>query len=131
MSFDWKLYVDLSEELINHQKNPSLKDAYLRSAISRAYYGVFCIDRIPLIYQTVFLSRDASHKEVREHYNNAVARKERLIGTKLNRLWMERKAADYDADETFSLDRAKTAQQMAVDTLKLLAEIAKPQSEKN
>lgn len=126
MSFDWKLYVELSAELINHQRTPSLKDAYLRSAISRAYYGVFCIARTPLIYKTVYSSREESHKEVRGHYNNAVTRKEKSIGTKLNRLWFERKAADYNTDESFNDERAKTVHKMAVDTLKLLDEIKKP-----
>lgn len=125
MSFDWKLYVELSEELIKHQKTPSLQDAYLRSAISRSYYGVFCIARNMLIKKTVYFSREDSHKEVREHYNNAVTRKEKQIGTKLGRLWTERKAADYDEDEMFNDERAKTSYKMAVDTLNLLQELSK------
>lgn len=125
MSFDWTLYVELSDELINHQKTPSLKDAYLRSAISRSYYGVFCIARSLLIDKTVYFSREEPHKEVREHYNNAATRKEKQIGTKLSRLWTERKSADYDADESFDNERAKTAHKMAVDTLNLLRELSK------
>jgi uncharacterized protein (UPF0332 family) len=125
MSFDWKLYVELSEELIKHQKTPSLHDAYLRSAISRSYYGVFCIARNLLLKKTVYFSIEDSHKEVREHYNNAVTRKEKQIGTKLGRLWTERKSADYDADESFDNERAKTAHKMAVDTLNLLKELSK------
>ena len=46
-------------------------------------------------------------------------------------MWTQRKAADYDAGEIFDDARAEIAYQMAVDTLKLLTEIAKPQSEKN
>ncbi|MDO9289597.1 MAG: hypothetical protein Q7T83_12520 [Thermodesulfovibrionales bacterium] len=126
MSFNWKLYVDLSNELISHQRTPSLKDAYLRSAISRSYYGVFCIAREPLIYETVYDSKVESHKEVREHYNSAVTRKERQIGTKLSRLWAERKAADYDTDATFDDERARTAHKMAVDTITLLEELSTP-----
>lgn len=126
MSFDWKLYLDLSDELINHQRNPSLKDAYLRSAVSRSYYGVFCIARKPLIYKTVYSSKEESHKEVREYYNNAVTRKEKQIGAKLSRLWTERKAADYDSDETIGEERAKTAYRMAVETVKLLEELSEP-----
>ena len=131
MSFDWKLYVELSEELINNQKTPSLKDAYLRSAVSRAYYAIFCTAKQLLVPKTVFFPREDIHKFVREEYNRAVSRKEKQIGTKVGRLWTERKAADYDAGEIFDDARAEIAYQMAVDTLKLLTEIAKPQSEKN
>lgn len=129
MSFDWKLYVDLSAELINHHKTPSLKDAYLRSAVSRAYYAIFCTAKQLLVLKTVFFPREDIHKFVREEYNRAVSRKEKQIGSKLGRLWTERKAADYDADETFDFERAKTSQQMAADTLKLLEEISKPRND--
>lgn len=125
MSFDWKLYVELSEELINHQKTPSLQDAYLRSAISRSYYGVFCIARNLLIPKTVFFPKEDIHKFVREQFNLAVSRKEKQIGAKLGRLWTERKAADYEEDETFNDERAKTSYKMAVDTLNLLQELSK------
>lgn len=125
MNFGWKLYVELSEELIKHQKTPSLHDAYLRSAISRSYYGVFCIARNLLIPKTVFFPKEDIHKFVREQFNHAVSRKEKQIGTKLGRLWTERKAADYDEDETFNDERAKTSYKMAVDTLNLLQELSK------
>jgi uncharacterized protein (UPF0332 family) len=45
MSFDWKLYVQLAVELIDFHQREALKGACFRSAISRAYYGVFCIAR--------------------------------------------------------------------------------------
>lgn len=130
MSFDWRAYLDLSKELIDRQRTTSLKEAYLRSAVSRAYYGIFCTARKELISKTAFFSKEASHKEVREHFNNAASRKEKQIGAKLGRLWTERKAADYNADETFDDSRARTVQQIAEDTLKLLEEMAKPQQEK-
>ena len=125
MSFDWKLYVELSEELIKHQQTPLLQEAYLRSAISRSYYGVFCIARNLLIPKTVFFPKEDIHKFVREQFNLAVSRKEKQIGTKLLRLWTERKAADYDEDEMFNDERAKTSYKMAVDTLNLLQELSK------
>lgn len=125
MSFDWKLYVELSEELIKHQKTPSLHNAYLRSAISRSYYGAFCTARDILVNRTVFFPREDTHKFVREEFNKAQSRKEKQIGTKLGRLWTERKSADYDAEESFDNERAKTAHKMAVDTLNLLRELSK------
>lgn len=40
MSFDWKSYIHLAEELVKRQE-----ESCLRSSISRAYYGVFRIAR--------------------------------------------------------------------------------------
>lgn len=126
MSFDWKLYVDLSDELITHQRTPSLKEAYLRSAISRSYYGVFCIARALLISRTVFFPRENIHKFVREEFNRAQSNREKQIGTKLLRLWTERKAADYEQEGSFNNERAKTAYKIAVDTLNLLEQLSNP-----
>lgn len=126
MSFDWKLYVDLSDELITHQRTPSLKEAYLRSAISRSYYGVFCIARALLISRTVFFPRENIHKFVREEFNRAQSNREKQIGSKLLRLWTERKAADYEQEGSFNNERAKTAYKIAVDTLNLLEQLSNP-----
>jgi len=40
MSFDWLGYIRLAENL-----SDELDESSLRSAVSRAYYGVFCIAR--------------------------------------------------------------------------------------
>ncbi len=68
MSFDWKSYIQLAEELINHQRTPSLQEAYLRSAISRSYYGVFCIARNLLIHKGISIPKVDTHKFVRDKY---------------------------------------------------------------
>jgi hypothetical protein len=39
MNFDWKSYLQLADELINHQNPAVPQEAYLRSAISRSYYA--------------------------------------------------------------------------------------------
>jgi len=49
MSFDWRTYLQLADALIKHQTATVPQEAYLRSAISRSYYGVFCIARNFLI----------------------------------------------------------------------------------
>lgn len=41
MPFDWGDFVRLAEELRSRQWQDSLKEALLRSAVSRAYYGAF------------------------------------------------------------------------------------------
>jgi hypothetical protein len=42
MSFDWSEYIDLAHDL---RLSANGREAYLRSAISRAYYGVFILAR--------------------------------------------------------------------------------------
>ena len=42
MSFDWSEYLDLARELALQGSAPSLSEARVRAAISRAYYAAFC-----------------------------------------------------------------------------------------
>ncbi len=120
MSFDWKLYVQLADELINHQKTQGLQEAYLRSAISRSYYGVFCIARNFLISKSVAIPRVDTHKFVREKYWNSTDRAEKKIGKDLLGLWQERKDADYKDSATVDINRARTAHQLAIRILNRL-----------
>lgn len=49
MSFDWSEYLTLAQELASTSTNSPIKEAKLRSAISRAYYASFCKARNLLI----------------------------------------------------------------------------------
>lgn len=40
MSFNWLEFLEITERLL-HRKPKGLEQAYLRTAISRAYYGIF------------------------------------------------------------------------------------------
>ena len=113
MSFDWKLYVQLADELITYQRTPSFQEAYLRTAISRSYYGVFCVARNFLIGKNVSVPRVDTHKFVREQYQNSQNKLERKIGDSLNRLWRRRKIADYEDKTIIEINEARTAHQMA------------------
>ena len=123
MSFDWKLYIQLADELIARQETPNLQEAYFRSAISRSYYGVFCIARNLLVKKGFNVPRKDTHKFVREKYHESQDNIERAIGTNLSRLLLERKSADYDDGPTIDINRAKTAQQMAQRTMETLRNI--------
>lgn len=123
MSFDWRLYVQLADELIGYQRTSTLQEAYLRSAISRSYYGVFCIARNFLISKGVTISRVNTHKFVREQYWNSTDRAEKKIGKDLLGLWQERKDADYEDFATVDISRAKTAYQLATRILNRLTNI--------
>lgn len=113
MSFDWKLYVRLADELISHQRTVSFQEAYLRTAISRSYYGVFCIARNFLKSKGLNIPKVDSHKFVRNTYWNSTIRVERKIGKYLRNLWLDRKDADYEDGATVDISRARTAHELA------------------
>lgn len=123
MSFDWKLYVQLAAEMITYQRTASFREAYLRTAISRSYYGIFCIARNFLNGKGINIPKVDTHKFVREQYLASQNRVERKIGDSLNRLWRRRKAADYEDRATIDINGASTAHQMALRTIENLTNI--------
>ncbi|MFZ8803405.1 MAG: HEPN domain-containing protein [Candidatus Calescibacterium sp.] len=123
MSFDWKLYVQLAEELIDFYRSEALKEAYFRSAISRAYYGVFCIGRNFLKSKGKTIPPIDTHKFVREQFKRSSDMIERKIGENLARLWKERKDSDYEDTADINRERAKTACELAKRLLQELKKI--------
>jgi len=113
MKFDWKLYVQLSDELITAQKTQVLQEARLRSAISRAYYGAFGIARNFLLDRGTNVPQGSTHKFVREQYLNSLNREEKKIGNNLGALWENRKDADYEGGATVDINRAITSYELA------------------
>ncbi len=120
MSFDWKLYIDLADELVSYQKTSGLQDAYYRTAISRSYYGVFCIARNLLIKKGPGIPYSDEHRYVREEFKKSPKRIEKQIGEHIGRLWRERKDADYEEGASIDRTRADTACKIAKKTLSLL-----------
>ena len=122
MSFDWKLYLLLSDELINDQKNPTLQEAYLRSAISRSYYGVFCIAR-NFLAKTNTLPPYNIHNYVIVKYKKSNNKKERKIGVDLDKLRGKRISADYIDGFYVNTNEATFANQLAIQILENLKKI--------
>jgi uncharacterized protein (UPF0332 family) len=123
MSFDWKLYVQLAEELIDFYRSEALKEACSCSAISRAYYGVFCIARNFLKSKGKTIPPIDTHKFVREQFKRSSDIIERKIGENLARLWKERKDSDYEDTADINRERAKTACELAKRLLQELKRI--------
>jgi len=123
MNFEWNLYIQLADELINYQRTSGLHEAYLRTAISRSYYGVFCISRNFLVSRGVAIPKVDTHKFVREEYLNSLKRIEKKIGKDLLDLWRERIDADYEDGATVDNNRARTAHQLAIRILNRLTNI--------
>ena len=92
MSFDWKDYVYLAEDLLNQTE-----ESYLRSSISRAYYGVFCMARNKKDYKN-YTGSDNIHWKVINEYKSSSSRNEQNIGRILDSLRKSRNDADYNED---------------------------------
>ena len=101
MAFDWVYYITLAERLkdaaetLKDEGEPDFQQACLRSAISRAYYGAFCMARNLLLKKGVEIRRDHVHKFVMDKYVNAGDDDVKKVGENLKRLWGKRIQADY------------------------------------
>jgi uncharacterized protein (UPF0332 family) len=116
MSFNWKDYFDLAQELLKKSE-----ECYLRSSISRAYYGVFCMarDKAGLKdYRPNFKKGEPGiHEKVISTYRNSLNREKKLAGRTLDTLRRSRNKADYNGDIIIKGDDAKRAIQDASNVL--------------
>lgn len=100
MSFNWIDYLTLAENLVHNPSSPGPKEASLRAAISRAYYGAFCNARNfaeakekPPIFRT---GKASDHKLIIDHFTRSLDPVRKKIGANLDRLRSDRNKADYD-----------------------------------
>jgi hypothetical protein len=91
--FDWTEFLNLAEELADRDD-----EAARRSAVSRAYYSVFCVARDALEIRGLFNRREAAshHQEVWDAFVDDSRREWKRIGAVGHLLREERRQADYD-----------------------------------
>lgn len=95
----------IAEELLRRSDESSL-----RSSISRAYYGVFCIARNKKDYKNFRLKKGESlHWIVINAYKQSRDRREKEIGRILDNLRRFRNNADYDEDKPIHRGLAERA----------------------
>ena len=94
VKFDWLDYLSLAKQLIDDSEKSDLKDAMLRSAVSRAYFTVFCLARNYLRDEEEKLipSKDSHKWLIKQFQGNRTKAK---ISTQLVRLRDDRNKADY------------------------------------
>jgi uncharacterized protein (UPF0332 family) len=98
MSFNWREYFDLAQELAGQTTTPAGQEAKQRAALSRAYYAAFCQARNHLRdkeRQTLPIGGQV-HSYVRNQFMNSADPIRNQIGIDLNRLRMDRNKVDYD-----------------------------------
>src|SRR5439155_17441616 len=92
MAFDWRDYLGLARRLSAQPGD----EAALRSAISRAYYSIYCIARNRLRNKGWAVPSQSSHRAVWDQYRLDKNQRARSIGTSGSRLHRLRCKADYD-----------------------------------
>lgn len=97
MNFNWAEYYLLAKELCVPNEDGTIDEAKFRSAISRAYYAVFCKARNFLKNKGANVPRDGStHEFVKEMFIRSNDKTWKRIGLSLQRLKMNRTFADYE-----------------------------------
>lgn len=125
MTFVWRSYLQLAEELLDCRRASAVPQACVRSSISRAYYAVFCTARNVLFARGENVPRKDTHKSVRRRYDIGDKR-EKKIADSLRRLWSHRKDADYEdvPKPAINANTAKLALAMAKKALSQLESLA-------
>jgi len=123
MGFDWKLFIQLVDEFITHKRKTQLEEAYLRTALSRSYYGVFGIAYNDRKSRGIPVESDSKHLMVRNCYAYSSSKEEKQISSYLNRLWRLRVEADYKENAKITLDNVKIAQETARKAIESISKI--------
>lgn len=100
--FNWLLYLDVADDLMSFGS-----EAQFRSAVSRAYYGVFGKIRSKLETQGIQFEWKNIHHQVIKWLRSQPQVSVIHIGVELDRLRRDRNRADYDGIHTFSRSRAE------------------------
>ncbi len=105
MSFDWAQYIVLAETLYRSAETSAEREACLRSAISRAYYGAYGLAReVAAMGGAQLKGSYKDHGIVTAYFSNSSQPSYRQISLELRRLRRARNQADYD-DLYQDLDR--------------------------
>jgi len=100
MSFDWRKYIKLAEDLLGQGD-----EAHWRSSISRAYYGVFCLARNKAGYKHV--KKSDVHRAVIQYYKMSSSPDDKFVGKVLDELRRNRNDADYNDDKVIDFRLAE------------------------
>jgi uncharacterized protein (UPF0332 family) len=113
MNFNWIRYIYLATELLKGSD-----ESYYRSAISRAYYGVFCIARDRKGYSNY--KRSDVHSKVITEYVKSNDEDERSVGFLLVELRNSRNQADYNSNKVIRKNEAERMVKAAKSILEIL-----------
>lgn len=123
MPFDWTAFVELARTLEQQASAATTPEAWLRTALSRAYYGAFGharnYARNWLKYAPAGTEED--HRRLRNHFWN---KKRQNVARSLDQLRRWRNWGDYDDD--LSADLAATVRFAITEAERVLAALPPP-----
>ena len=98
MIFDWTDFFKLGKDLHQDSTKSKIRNAVLRTIISRCYYSAFCNAREFLIEkENINFKKDKNvHWEVINNFRRHNDKIRRIIGNNLDRFIQSRQSADYD-----------------------------------
>jgi len=110
IQFDWLRYVDVADHLLTQQG-----EEFFRSAISRAYYGVFCIIRDILEKNQGhrFPTDRSVHRQVINSLRSDLRPDVASLGYDIDRLFRERNRADYRTGLQFKQSQGRKSVSLA------------------
>jgi uncharacterized protein (UPF0332 family) len=121
LTFDWRRYLSLAEDLSKRDE-----EAAHRCAVSRAYYSAYCYARDRAGINTEGLKDP--HKMVAQYYEGRKVAKLRDFGAnQLPALHRSRKTADYDENAEVNATRSKWAVLKAREIVATLEKMTKEQ----
>lgn len=80
MSFNWKVFINLAEYLIKNH-NPDMNEGWIRTSISRSYYGTYGIASELIKSKGIRLPREKTHKFVSGKYTISGNNKQKKLVT--------------------------------------------------
>ncbi len=120
MSFNWEEYIQISDYLIKKHLKSDIPEAYLRSAISRSYYGVFNLAKRRLENKGKIIPDKNIHFHTIRMYKDSLNPTESEIGGALERLRKERITADYKEYKLVNNYKARLGHILSCQILELL-----------
>jgi len=110
MSFDWRHYLTLAEQMQAHAGEYPNDEACYRTVVSRAYYAVYCLVRnyIANVDSRTFYSDD--HQAIQSYLLRHPHRPRKRLGNQLRLLRQHRNKADYDNEiDELPINKARRA----------------------
>ncbi len=122
MPFDWENFISLADQLVNRS---DADEAAYRSAISRAYYGVF--GKIKIYVSATHKIKqspgDAIHQKIIETLKQSEDSQEFSLGNSLSQLRASRNEADYDSHTNVTKVAAENSIKRSRNLMRTLAEL--------
>ena len=116
MSFRWREYVNLAKVLCE-----SNQDSFLRSSVSRAYYGAFCLCRNYLKLSNIKTGQ--VHRIVSDKLNSSDDDDIFLAGQYIDELFKARKNCDYEGEHIINQKDAQKLIQKAIKVVEIIDDL--------